>query len=113
VLSASEKISSRWRNSFIQSFVVEQICTVFIDWKHYFYRTAAGAELDMVLTKGDKIIGIEIKASTAPGLSKGFWNSLKDLSITEAYVIAPIEGSFPIHKNVTVTSISHFLKQKL
>jgi predicted AAA+ superfamily ATPase len=81
------------------------------DWNHSFYRTSAGAELDLVLNKGTKLIGVEIKASTSPKLTKGFWNSIEDLSLKEVYVIAPVNDSYPVHKNVTVTSLSKFLKQ--
>ena len=43
----------------------------------FFYRTAAGAELDLVLRlPGDDIWAIEIKRTTAPKVSRGFtWQS--------------------------------------
>ncbi|MCK5809280.1 ATP-binding protein, partial [bacterium] len=42
-----------------ESFVVEQIITKFPDWKPTFYRTAAGSEMDLVLSRGNRRIGIE------------------------------------------------------
>ena len=46
----------------------------------FFYRTAAGAELDLVLRlPGDGIWAIEIKRTTAPKVSRGFRLSVDDI----------------------------------
>ena len=80
------------------------------DWHHFFYRTATGVELDLIMEKGRRKIALECKASTAPKPSKGFWQALEDLSITEAWIISPINGTYPIEKNVKVGAISDFLR---
>jgi uncharacterized protein len=92
--------------------VVENILSLFDGWKSGFYRTSAGAELDIVLEKGGRRIGVECKASAAPYVSKGFWNAFDDLELEEAWVIAPVEKSYPIETNVTVCSLDEFLKRK-
>jgi predicted AAA+ superfamily ATPase len=46
----------------------------------YFYRTSAGAELDLVLRlPGDAIWAIEIKRTTAPKVSRGFHLAVDDI----------------------------------
>jgi len=92
-----------------EGLVIENILYEFYGWTAGFYRTAAGAELDLVLGKGKKRIGIECKASAAPQVSTGFWNALEDLEITEAYIVAPVKEPYPIHKQVTVTPLKYFL----
>ncbi len=93
-----------------EGLVIENILDEFCGWNAGFYRTSAGAELDLVLEKGKRRIGIECKASAAPQVSKGFWNALDDLQIREAYIIALVKEPYPIHKQVTVMPLPYFLK---
>jgi predicted AAA+ superfamily ATPase len=62
----------------------------------YFYRTSAGAEMDAVIDTGSERIGFEIKLSDAPRVTKGFWNACADLQLSRAYVVAPVEHSWPL-----------------
>ena len=88
-----------------EGFAIEQILSEFPAWKSWFYRTVAGAELDLILTKGQKRVAIECKASSAPTVTKGFWNALRDLDIEEALIIAPVMESYPIADRVTVAPL--------
>ena len=98
------------RGSSWEGMVIENILGEFRDWRGYFYRSAAGAEIDLVLEKGRIRIAVECKLSTAPEVGKGFWGALQDLEIKEASVIAPVKASFPIGKGIKVTSLSEFIK---
>jgi len=90
--------------------VIENVLTELPDWRASFYRTAAGAEIDLVIEKGRRRIAIECKASTAPQPTQGFWNALEDIGATEAWIVAPIMGSYPLRKGVTVSSFDLCLK---
>jgi uncharacterized protein len=92
------------RGSSWEGFVVENILGELPDWRGHFYRSATGAELDLVLEKGQTRIAVECKLSAAPEVGKGFWNALADLSIKEAWIAAPVKESYPIAKGVTVAS---------
>jgi hypothetical protein len=61
-----------------------------------FYRTAAGAELDLVVERGARKIGFEIKFSSAPKVAKGFWQACQDVGVAQAYVAAPVEAGWPM-----------------
>jgi predicted AAA+ superfamily ATPase len=93
-----------------EGFVIENIISSLSDWQPYFYRTSGGDEVDLILEKGQSKIVVECKASSAPQLTKGFWNAVEVLRPDQVFVIAPIEGNYPLHKNVTVCSLSHFLQ---
>lgn len=93
-----------------EGLVMENILCNIRDWNPYFYRTATGNEIDLILTKGTKILAVECKASTAPQLTKGFWKALEDVEAEEAYVIAPVPNPYPIRANVMVCGISDFLR---
>jgi predicted AAA+ superfamily ATPase len=71
-----------------------------------FYRTAAGAELDVVVESGQHIIGFEIKFSVAPKVSKGFWQSLKDIQPQQTYIVAPVQQRWPFAEDVEVITVS-------
>jgi uncharacterized protein len=93
-----------------EGLVIENILSIFSDWKAFFYRTATGSEIDLILERGRNRIAVECKASSAPTLNKGFWQALTDLQIQEAWVIAPVKESYPVEKNVTVAPLGDFVK---
>lgn len=70
-----------------------------------FYRTAAGAEIDLVIEHGARRIGVEIKFSAAPKPAKGFWEALKDLRLDNAYVIAPVQRRYSLAARVEVVPV--------
>jgi predicted AAA+ superfamily ATPase len=70
-----------------------------------FYRTAAGAELDLVVEAGQKRIGFEIKFSVAPKVSKGFWQSLHDVRPHQTFIVAPVQQRWPFAEGVEVIPV--------
>ena len=86
-----------------EGWVLEQIVQLLgSQWQFSFYRTASGAEMDIVAEHGKRRIGFEIKFSSAPALSKGFWSAMSDLSLERACVIAPVESGYPLAPDVEV-----------
>ena len=59
------------------------------------YRTAAGTEMDLVVSRGQKTIALEMKGTVAPKLTKGFWTTLDDIKPAACYVVAPVAGAYP------------------
>lgn len=88
-----------------EGWVLEQIAQLIgAQWQLSFYRTASGAEIDIVAERGKRKIGFEIKFSSAPAPSKGFWLSMEDLKLERAFIVAPIESGYPLAPNVEVVS---------
>jgi predicted AAA+ superfamily ATPase len=80
----------------------------------YFYRTHAGTEIDIVLTKAMKPIAcIEIKYTSTPVPSKGFYFGIDDLGTSKNFILTPSSDSYPLKKNVTVTNLEDFLSKYL
>ena len=77
-------------------------------WGAYFYRTQAGAEVDLILQRrfGEAPILIEFKYSQSPKLSKGFWEAKKDLQPKACYVFCPGIQPYPLEKSVEVLPLS-------
>ncbi len=93
-----------------EGLVIEHIMARFPHWTAGFYRTHAGAEIDLVLEKGRRRVAIECKASTSPTVSRGFWQALEDLEIEEAFIVAPVQDSYPIRKGVEVMPLTEVLR---
>jgi predicted AAA+ superfamily ATPase len=88
-----------------EGFCIEQICNHLPTGASVsFYRTAAGAELDVVVETGRETIGFEIKFSSAPKVSKGFWQACEDIGVHKAYVMAPVQEGWAMAKDVQVVS---------
>ena len=88
-----------------EGFCIEQICNHLPTGASVsFYRTAAGAELDVVVETGRETTGFEIKFSSAPKVSKGFWQACEDIGVHKAYVMAPVQEGWAMAKDVKVVS---------
>jgi uncharacterized protein len=80
-----------------EGLMVEQICALAPKGADIsFYRTAAGAELDVVVELGTKKYGFEIKFSSAPKVTKGFWQACQDVGVQHAYIVAPVQDGWPM-----------------
>jgi uncharacterized protein len=93
-----------------EGFAMENIIASLPGWQPWYYRTATGVEIDLILERGLRKVAVEIKASTAPTLGKGFFIALDDLKIGEAWVIAPVDTTYPIHPKVKVSGLKQFLE---
>lgn len=72
----------------------------------YFYRTADGAEIDLVLERGGRVeVAIEIKRSTAPEVSRGFHLACADLAVPERFVVHGGPDEWPLPQGVTAISL--------
>ena len=71
-----------------------------------FYRTSAGAEIDLLLTiPGRGLWAIEVKRSSAPKVEKGFHQACVDLMPTRRILIYPGQESYPIGHDVEVMAL--------
>lgn len=75
--------------------------------KAWFYRTSAGAEIDLVLELGGRqgIWAIEIKRSLAPKIERGFRSAIEDLKPTKSFIVYAGEDRYPKEQDVEVISV--------
>lgn len=90
-------------------FVIESVLAKFPRYEACFYRSSSGAEIDLVLEKGQHRIAIEIKSSSAPTLTQGFYEALKVIEPAMTFVIAQVDTPFPIKEEVWVHNLESFL----
>ena len=72
-----------------------------------FYRTAAGAEIDLVLDVPGfrRPFAIEIKRSLAPSLGKGFHSAHADLAPERAFVVYAGSERYPVGESIEVIGL--------
>lgn len=71
----------------------------------HWYRTSAGAEIDLLLVGGGQRIAVEIKRSTAPSVSKGFHIACADVGATARWVVYPGKEAFPAAQGIDVLPV--------
>lgn len=86
-----------------EGFVMEQLISAAPNAQASFYRTSNGAEVDLVLEfRGGQTWVIEIKRSSAPTVSKGFYVAATDIQATRKLLVAPVEQAYPMKEGVEV-----------
>jgi uncharacterized protein len=72
----------------------------------HFYRTTAGAEIDLVLTlPGGELWAIEIKRSSAPKPERGFHAACNDLSPQRRFVVYPGNERFALDSDTEAVGV--------
>lgn len=95
-----------------ESFVVENILAVVEgNALPYFYRTSAGAEIDLILEfPGKEKWAIEIKRNSTPSLSKGFYIACDDIKADKRFVVYAGAEKFSIGNNVTAIPLTGLME---
>ena len=86
-----------------EGFVIEQLINAAPHAQTSFYRTSHGAEVDLVLEfRSGQTWVIEIKRSSAPTVSKGFYLAATDVGASRKVLVAPVDQPFPMKDGVEV-----------
>ena len=99
-----------------EGFVIEQVLAAAPDAEASFYRTAHGAEADLVLDfrKGETWV-VEIKRATAPTVSKGFHSAAADVGAVRKWLVAPVAAPYPMREGIEVmdplTAVAQLVRQ--
>ena len=91
-----------------EGFVIESLLTVAPNGtRASFYRTSAGAEIDLILEMGARhgTWAIEIKRTRAPRIEKGFRIALDDIEPSRALIVHGGEDGFPIGNGIEAVSV--------
>lgn len=96
-----------------EGFVVENIISILPSHvQPFFYRTSAGAEIDLLLEHNlNKYLAIEIKSNRIPKVKKGFHMACKDLGVKRKFVIYTGDETFSIGNETIVMSLPIFMEE--
>lgn len=94
-----------------EGFVIENILSVMPARTQFgFYRTGAGAEIDLVLQLPGKTKpwAVEIKYGLTPRPSRGFHEAIKDLGVEKAFVVYSGDERYPLSETTEAVSLVQF-----
>jgi predicted AAA+ superfamily ATPase len=101
------KVGASW-----EGYAVEEVLKALQPDEAYYWATHNGAELDLLLFKGGRRIGVECKRADAPVLSSSMRISLRDLKLDALHVIYPGVKSYPLGESVKAAPLLEFLVAK-
>jgi uncharacterized protein len=89
-----------------EGFIIEQLLAHVPKAQAYYWRTQAGAELDLLLFLNGRRIGIEIKRADAPKMTPSIGSALEDLELHRLLVVYPGSVRYTLRPNVEVMSLA-------
>jgi len=94
-----------------EGFIIEQLLARLPKAKAYYWRTQAGAELDLLLFLKGQRIGVEIKRADAPTMTPSMVSALKDLELHRLLVVYPGSVRYTIRPKVEVMSLEQCMAE--
>src|SRR5438132_2668795 len=87
------KVGASW-----EGHAIEEVLKVVRPEAAYFWATHTGAELDLLLVKGGRRYGVEVKFQDAPRLTASMRIALSDLKLEHLTVLYPGDQRYPLDR---------------
>lgn len=94
-LLGSPKCGASW-----EGYVIEQVIQTCIPDESYFWATHNGAEIDLLMVKNGRLLGVECKRMDAPKLTPSMQIAISDLKLDRIAVIYPGTKRYPLAEKV-------------
>jgi predicted AAA+ superfamily ATPase len=107
-LDTHPKVGASW-----EGFVIHQVIrhlSVAPD-ERFFWATHGGAELDLLVVRGRKRWGFEVKRTSSPAITPSMRTALSDLKLQRLFVVHAGDHSFDMAKKIRAVAISHLLDE--
>lgn len=99
------KVGASW-----EGYAVEEVIKALQPDETYYWATYNRAELDLLLFKKGRRIGIECKRADAPTMTPSMRIAMEDLRLDHLYVVYPGEKAYTLGKKIEVVPLSRFVK---
>lgn len=83
-LISHPKLGASW-----EGFVIEQVLAREPHDDAFYWATHQGAEIDLLLRRGDRLVGVEVKRTDAPRVTPSIRIALEDLGLERVVVLYP------------------------
>ncbi|MBI2298409.1 MAG: ATP-binding protein [Armatimonadetes bacterium] len=103
-LEGHPKVGASW-----EGYAVEEVLKALRPDDAYFWATHHSAELDLLLFKDGRRIGVECKRADAPTLTPSMRIALADLRLDELRVVYPGVRRYPLADKVEVVPLAEFV----
>lgn len=88
-----------------EGYVIEEALQTLEPDEAYFWATHNGAEIDLVLLKNGRLLGVECKRMDAPRLTPSMRIALEDLNLERIAVVYPGTKRYPLAERVEVVPL--------
>jgi predicted AAA+ superfamily ATPase len=106
-LEAHPKMGASWEG-FVLNEVIRRIGAS--DEECFFWATHAGAELDLVVIRGRKRLGFEIKRTSVPSVTPSLRSALGDLGLERIDLIHAGDRTFPLTERIRAVAFSRMFE---
>lgn len=91
-----------------EGFALEQVVGLMqAERDAHFWRTHAGAELDLLITRGGQRYGFEFKFADAPGTTRSMRVAMEDLGLKRLFVVYPGARRFDLDEDIVAVPLAH------
>jgi uncharacterized protein len=90
-----------------EGFIVEQILSKLKSRDFYYWRTHTGTELDLMVLKGGKKLGFEVKFSETPKITHSMLSAFDDLKLDRMFLIYTGHREFFLNDNILAVPASN------
>jgi hypothetical protein len=94
-----------------EGFALEQMLRIATPDEAYFWATHAGAELDLLMLKDGRRVGVEFKRMDAPRLVPSMRTAMKDLRLEALYVVYPGSRRYSLAERIEAVPLSALVAQ--
>jgi predicted AAA+ superfamily ATPase len=102
------KVGASW-----EGYAIEETLRAVRPEAAYFWATHTGAELDLLLFKGGRRYGVEVKFQDAPRLTPSMRIALTDLRLEHLTVLYPGNLRYDLDRRVTVVPLAQLARGKI
>lgn len=95
------KVGASW-----EGFVIEQVLATEAHDEAWFWATHQGAEIDLLLRRGDRLLGVEVKRTDAPRLTPSIRIAIDDLGLDRVAVVYPGAKRYPLGGKVEAVPLA-------
>lgn len=100
-LLSHPKLGASW-----EGFAIEQVLAAEPCDDAWFWATHQGAEIDLLLRRGDRLFGVECKRADAPRLTPSIRIALDDLGLERVAIVYPGAKRYPLGDPVEVVPLA-------
>ena len=103
-LAAHPRSGASW-----EAFALEQVLQIAAPDEAWFWATHAGAEVDLLMVKDGRRVGIEFKRADAPRLTPSMRIAMRDLRLDALYAVYPGKRRYPLADAVEAVPLAALL----
>lgn len=101
------KVGASW-----EGYAVEEVLKALQPDEAYYWATYSGAEIDLVLFKRGRRIGVECKRADAPTLTPSMRIAMADLKLDELLVVYPGDKRYSLAAKIGAVPLAHLVSPK-